>query len=61
VLKLDRFSLVGLSLGGQLAALFASQHGHRLKKLALIAPVGMIHTHQSEERRYLAQDQSPAR
>jgi pimeloyl-ACP methyl ester carboxylesterase len=42
VLKLDRFSLVGLSLGGQLAALFASQHGHRLKKLALIAPVGMI-------------------
>jgi pimeloyl-ACP methyl ester carboxylesterase len=42
VLKLDRFNLVGLSLGGQLAALFASQHGHRLKKLALICPAGMI-------------------
>jgi pimeloyl-ACP methyl ester carboxylesterase len=42
VLKLDRFNLVGLSLGGQLAALFASQHGHRLKKLALICTAGMI-------------------
>jgi pimeloyl-ACP methyl ester carboxylesterase len=41
-LKLDRFSLVGLSLGGYLAAKFASEHGHRLKKLVLIAPAGMI-------------------
>jgi len=41
-LKLDRFNLVGLSLGGYLAAKFASEHGHRVKKLALIAPAGMI-------------------
>ena len=42
VLKLDAFNLVGLSLGGYLAAKFASEHGHRVKKLALIAPAGMI-------------------
>src|SRR5262249_52430960 len=42
VLKLDEFNLVGLSLGGYLAAKFASEHGHRVKKLALIAPAGMI-------------------
>ena len=41
-LGLDRFNLVGLSLGGYLAATFASQHGHRVKKLALIAPAGII-------------------
>ena len=42
VLRLDTFNLVGLSLGGYLAAKFASEHGHRVKKLALIAPAGMI-------------------
>jgi pimeloyl-ACP methyl ester carboxylesterase len=42
VLKLDRFNLVGFSFGGNLAAKFASEHGHRVKKLALIAPAGMI-------------------
>jgi pimeloyl-ACP methyl ester carboxylesterase len=42
VLRLDRFNLVGLSLGGYLAAKFASEHGHRVKKLGLIAPAGMI-------------------
>jgi pimeloyl-ACP methyl ester carboxylesterase len=41
-LRLDRFNLVGLSLGGYLAAKFASEHGHRIKKLGLIAPAGMI-------------------
>jgi pimeloyl-ACP methyl ester carboxylesterase len=41
-LHLDRFNLVGLSLGGYLAAKFAAEHGHRVKKLALIAPAGMI-------------------
>ena len=41
-LKLDKVNLVGLSLGGWLAATFASQHGHRVKKLALIAPAGII-------------------
>ena len=42
VLRLDRFNLVGLSLGGYPAAKFASEHGHRVKKLGLIAPAGMI-------------------
>jgi pimeloyl-ACP methyl ester carboxylesterase len=42
MLKLDRFNLVGLSMGGYLAAKFASEHGHRVKKLTLIAPVGML-------------------
>lgn len=42
MLKLDRFNLVGLSMGGYLAAKFASEHGHRVKKLTLIAPAGMI-------------------
>ena len=41
-LQLDRFNLVGLSFGGCLAARFASEHGHRVKKLGLIAPYGMI-------------------
>jgi pimeloyl-ACP methyl ester carboxylesterase len=41
-LRLDRFNLVGLSFGGNLAARFASEHGHRVKKLGLIAPYGLI-------------------
>jgi pimeloyl-ACP methyl ester carboxylesterase len=41
-LKLDKINLVGLSLGGYLAAKFASEHGDRVKKLVLIAPAGMI-------------------
>ena len=40
-LKLERFSLVGLSLGGLLSATFAIEHAHRLKKLVLVAPPGM--------------------
>jgi pimeloyl-ACP methyl ester carboxylesterase len=42
VLKVDTLNLVGLSLGGYLAAKFASEHGHRVKKLVLLAPAGMI-------------------
>jgi pimeloyl-ACP methyl ester carboxylesterase len=42
ILKLDRFNLVGLSMGGELAARFASEHGHRIKKLVLIGPSGII-------------------
>jgi pimeloyl-ACP methyl ester carboxylesterase len=41
-LGLDRFSLVGLSFGGDLAARFAIEHGHRLKTLVLIAPATML-------------------
>jgi pimeloyl-ACP methyl ester carboxylesterase len=42
LLKLDTFHLVGLSLGGYLAAMFACEHGHRVNKLALIAPAGIL-------------------
>jgi pimeloyl-ACP methyl ester carboxylesterase len=42
LLKLDTFNLVGVSLGGCLAAKFASEHGQRVKKLCMIAPTGMI-------------------
>ena len=42
LLNLERVNLVGLSLGGYLAAKFASEHGHRVKKLGLIAPAGLI-------------------
>jgi len=38
---LERFNIVGLSFGAYLAAKFASEHAHRLKKLVLIAPYGM--------------------
>ena len=41
-LGIDRFNLVGLSMGGYLAAKFACEHSHRIKKLALIAPAGLV-------------------
>jgi pimeloyl-ACP methyl ester carboxylesterase len=40
-LKIDTMHLVGLSMGGYLAAKFASQQAHRVKKLVLIAPYGL--------------------
>jgi len=40
-LKIDTMNLVGLSVGGYLAAKFASQHAHRVKKLVMIAPYGL--------------------
>jgi pimeloyl-ACP methyl ester carboxylesterase len=39
---LGTFSLVGLSFGGDLAARFAIEHSHRLRKLVLIAPSAML-------------------
>ena len=42
MLGIDTVRLVGVSLGGWLAAQFASEHNHRVKKLVLIAPAGMI-------------------
>ncbi len=40
-LSIERFNLVGLSLGGWMAASFATQHSSRLKKLVLVAPAGL--------------------
>lgn len=40
-LGIDKVNLVGFSLGGFLAAKFAMQHGHRVKRLALIGPAGL--------------------
>ncbi|WP_051246412.1 alpha/beta fold hydrolase [Metapseudomonas resinovorans] len=41
VMGLERFHLVGFSLGGRMAAEYAIQHGHQIEKLVLIAPAGL--------------------
>ncbi len=41
-LELDTFHLVGLSMGGYLAAKFGVEHCHRIRKLAMIAPALML-------------------
>jgi pimeloyl-ACP methyl ester carboxylesterase len=41
LLKLTQFDLVGISLGGWMAAEFAVAHGHMLRKLVLAAPAGL--------------------
>jgi pimeloyl-ACP methyl ester carboxylesterase len=38
LLGLDKINLVGFSLGGWMAATFACEHAHRLRKLVLVAP-----------------------
>jgi pimeloyl-ACP methyl ester carboxylesterase len=40
-LKVDTMNLIGLSMGGYLASRFAMEHGHRIKKLVLMAPYGL--------------------
>jgi pimeloyl-ACP methyl ester carboxylesterase len=40
-LKIDKVHLVGFSLGGHIAAQFASQQRERVKTLTLVAPAGM--------------------
>ncbi len=40
-LGIDKFRLVGFSLGGWLAAKFASEHGHRITRLVLVGPAGL--------------------
>jgi pimeloyl-ACP methyl ester carboxylesterase len=41
VLGLDRVDLVGLSMGGRIAAQFAAEHRSRVRKLVLVAPAGL--------------------
>lgn len=40
-LRIDKAYLVGLSLGGWIAATLATQNSQRLKKLVLVAPAGL--------------------
>lgn len=40
-LKLEKVRLVGLSLGGWIAARLATQNSHRLTKLVLVGPAGL--------------------
>jgi pimeloyl-ACP methyl ester carboxylesterase len=40
-LGLDQVNLVGFSLGGLMAANFAVQAGHRIKRLVLVGPAGL--------------------
>jgi pimeloyl-ACP methyl ester carboxylesterase len=40
-LGVDDFALAGQSMGGWLAATFAIDHAHRIKRLVLAAPVGL--------------------
>ena len=40
-LEIDKVRLVGLSLGGWIAARLATQNSHRLKKLVLVGPAGL--------------------
>ncbi|HUN52293.1 MAG TPA: alpha/beta hydrolase [Candidatus Sulfotelmatobacter sp.] len=40
-LGLAKVNLVGFSLGGWMAAAFAMEHGHRVRKLVLVAPAGL--------------------
>lgn len=42
VLGIERFHLVGLSMGGYLAAKFGVEHRHRIRKLVMIAPALML-------------------
>lgn len=40
-LKLDSFHLAGNSLGGAIAARYASEHSHKVKRLILLNPAGL--------------------
>jgi pimeloyl-ACP methyl ester carboxylesterase len=41
LLRLERVNLIGFSMGGHVAARFAIEHRHRLRKLVLVAPSGL--------------------
>ena len=60
-LKLDTVRLVGLSLGGWIAATLAAQNSHRLKRLVLVAPAGLrVPEHPTTDIFRLKPDELPA-
>ena len=60
-LGLDRIRLVGLSLGGWIAATLAAQNCHRLKKLVLVGPAGLrVEEHPTIDIFRLKPDEVPA-
>ena len=60
-LTLDTVHLVGLSLGGWIAATLATQNSHRLKKLVLVGPAGLrVPAHPTIDLFRLKPDEVPA-
>jgi pimeloyl-ACP methyl ester carboxylesterase len=60
-LKLDKVHLVGLSMGGWIAATLAAQNSHRLKKLVLVGPAGLrVPEHPTADIFRLKPDELPA-
>jgi pimeloyl-ACP methyl ester carboxylesterase len=60
-LVLDKVRLVGLSLGGWIAATLATQNSHRLKKLVLVGPAGLrVPEHPTTDIFRLKPDELPA-
>lgn len=58
-LGLQRFHLVGQSMGGGLAGLYAATHPNEIQSLALIAPTGIKSPEPSEYQKLLEQKQDP--
>ncbi|MEA2221349.1 MAG: hypothetical protein QOJ35_3975 [Solirubrobacteraceae bacterium] len=50
VLRIDRATLVGSSMGGFVAAEFAIRHGARVERLCLVSPAGLSMEHMRNER-----------
>lgn len=60
-LHLERFNLVGFSLGGWMAASFASQQAGRVRRLALVAPAGLwVREHPTTDLFRLKPEELPA-
>jgi pimeloyl-ACP methyl ester carboxylesterase len=60
-LGLSKVNLVGFSLGGWLAARFASEHGHRMRRLVLVSPAGLkVPEHPTTDLFRLPPEQIPA-
>jgi abhydrolase domain-containing protein 6 len=58
-LGLKRFHLVGHSMGGGLAGLYASSHPDQIQSLGLIAPAGIRPAQPSEYQKLIEKNQDP--